>query len=76
MAEVLSIPIKRILHQVLPLILRRKIKEKWDNAYRITSLEYGDDTYMCIMSKYPGRSTDMQSYNINTNFKKELEKIQ
>lgn len=54
--------------------LEKKIKEKWDDGFRITALEYGDGVYMCIMSKYPGSSTDMQSYNINTNFEKSLEK--
>lgn len=50
--------------------LNKKIKEKWDEGFRITSLEYGDGSYLCIMSKYIGSSSQMQSYNIDTNFEK------
>lgn len=53
--------------------LKKQIKEYWDNGYNITALEYCDGEYFCVMSKYPNSSSDIQSYNINTNFKKDLE---
>lgn len=48
--------------------LETKIKDKWSDGYRITALEYGDNAYFCVMSKYPGSGSDMQTYNINTDF--------
>lgn len=53
--------------------LKKKIKEKWDNGYVITALEYGDGSYLCVMSKYVGSSSAIESWNINTNFEKDLE---
>lgn len=50
--------------------LNKKIKEKWDEGYRITALEYGDEAYLCVMSKYAGSASQMQSYNINRDFEK------
>lgn len=49
--------------------LENMIKEKWNDGFRITKLSYGNGEYFCVMSKYPGSSTAMQTYSINTSFK-------
>lgn len=46
-----------------------KIKEKWDEDYLITAIEYGNGEFCCVMSKTPGSSGVGQSYFIRTDKK-------